>query len=279
MSKQHANWHDVLRQVPEGSSAASVSDPSPIDIQIASAMPPWSSPAQLIASLTAMASGRSERKIMNILQSDHDRRMSIARKDMNRLKKVVAVTTIIFANAAVGVLLLPLDSGSYFIDLGMPTMVASIVGILALIASIVIEKRSAPRSLPYSSLLLIGWAALFAADAVAMGIDVSEWGLWGFLGTTMSVVLAGLTAIGYVALFCWVTRRPTMVQALHRDTPEGRAFDEKLHEHVMKIVHKRDDLDIDLLRSHTVGGIKDLYETGRITEDVAVSMVRLSKGF
>lgn len=277
MSDERSNWQDVLRQVPEATNVASVSTDSAASTRHALTLPQWASPGQLLTALEASVSGRSESKIINVLQSDLDRRLSIARKDANQPKKIAVVTIIILLTVTVGVLFLPssfTDLDDYFLDVGTPTLITGILGVASLIASVLIERRSSPRSLPYSPFLLIVYTVLFTLGVVVMSLHVSSVGLWIVPGAKVGVVLAGVTAVGYLALYFWVAKRPTLVQAIHGDAPEGREFDEKLREHVAKIVRKRDDFDASTFRSRTLLGIKSLYESGRISRDVAVSMLR-----
>ncbi|MCW4458971.1 hypothetical protein [Microbacterium sp. MPKO10] len=277
MNDVRSDWQEILRQVPGSANVASTLDSDGIALGYAQAMPSWSSPTQLLTALRAPVAGKSERKIINVLQGDLDRRMSIARKDANRPKKIALVTVMILFTVAVGVFFLPSsvsDLDDYFLDIGVPTVIIGLLGIASLLANGVVEKRSAPRSLPYAAGLFIVYGLLYALGAVMLSIHVSNYGYWFVPGATVGVVCAAVTAVGYIALFLWTRKRQTLIQALHGDTPEGREFDAALGEHIVKILSKRDSLDVDDLRRRTSEGVRQLHDSGQITTEAAVSMLR-----
>ncbi|PFG30349.1 hypothetical protein [Paramicrobacterium agarici] len=277
MTDARSNWQEVLRQVPGLENVTPPSGDDRISLTRAQALPAWSSPAQRLTALRASAAGRSEKKIANVLQSDLDRRISIVRKDANKPKKIAVVTVIILLTVTVGVLFLPnsvTDFDDYFLEIGVPTVIIGLLGVASLVASVLIEKRSSPRSLPYSPPLFIVYGVLFALGTVMISMHISNYGYWVVPGATIGVVCAAVTAVGYIALFFWTRKRQTMVQALHGDTPQGREFDAALSEHIAKILRKRDDLDEVDLRRRTTDGVRRLCESGHISTDAAVSMMR-----
>ncbi|WP_166996814.1 hypothetical protein [Paramicrobacterium fandaimingii] len=277
MTDARSNWQEVLRQVPERDYLTPSSGDEQISLAHAQELPTWSSPTQLLTALRASVAGGSGKKIINVLQSDRDRRMSIARKDANKPKKIVMVLVIILLTVTVGVLFLPnspTDFDDYFIDIGVPSAITGLLGVASLVASLVIEKRSLPRSLPYSPPLLIVYGALFALGTVMFSMHVSNYGYWFLPGATVGAVCVAVTAVGYIALFLWVRKRQTMLQALHGDTAEGRDLDAALGEHIAKILRKRDDLNEDDLRRRTADGVRQLHESGRVSTETAVSMMR-----
>lgn len=277
MNDVGSDWQNILRQVPESTNIVSASDSGGVALGYAQSMPSWASPTQLLTALRAPVAGASERKILNVLHSDLDRRMSIARKDANRPKKIALVTVMILFTVAVGVFFLPssvTDLDDYFLDIGVPTVVIGLLGIASVLANGVVEKRSAPRSLPYAAGLFIVYGLLYALGAVMLSRHISSYGYWFVPGGIVGVVCAAVTAVGYIALFVWTRKRQTLIQALHGDTPKGREFDAALGEHIQKILSKRDSLDHDDIRRRTSEGVRQLYAGGQITAETAVAMLK-----
>ncbi|GAB2525175.1 ECF transporter S component [Paramicrobacterium agarici] len=277
MTDARSNWQDVIRQVPEFENVTPPSGNDRLSLTHSQSLPEWASPAQLLAALQAPAAGRSEKKVLNVLRSDRERRTSIARKDANRPQKIVVVTIIILLTVTVGVLFLPnspTDFDDYFVEIGVGSVITGLLGVASLVASYVVERRSMPRSLPYTPPLLIVYGVLFALGTVMFSMHVSNYEYWFLPSAVIGAVCVAVTAVGYFALYFWVRKRQTLVQALHSESPEGQKLDAALNEHIGKILRKHGDLDEEAHRQRTVDGVKRLYDQGRISSDTAVSMLR-----
>lgn len=277
MNNEVSNWEDVLLQVPEAAASAPIAKDASLDGGYAGSVPGWASPLQLVTSLAAVAAGRSGKKISNILRADLDQRMRFVRKDMNTPKKVTVVSITMLAAVTLGVLLLPAsitDLDDYFLDVGMSTVVTGLLSAGTLIASVIIERRSVPRSLPYVPALLIVYAVLFTLGVALLSRHITRLHYWFLPSAQIGVALAAITALGYFALFFCVRKQPTMLQALHGDTPQGREYDDALRTHITKVLRRRNDIDPAEFRAVLVSGVKGLYENQTVTAEKAAVMLR-----
>lgn len=275
MTNSEAQWQNVLQQVPEAKQFAG-QRPEGLGGVVALLPPSNFSLAEILVAIQAFASGPAQKKLNRIRIANFERRNSIARKNWNSWKKGLTLFPAILVTVVGIVLLYPssADLHDYVFDTGGPTVIVGLLGIVGLAAHLFIEWRSVPRSVPWTPTLYLAYAVMQSTGVVIYSIRVSNGYNWEFFSTTVGVILAGITAIGFVPMYFWARRRMSLFQALHSDTPQGREMDEALRDEVARSLAGRDDFDWTIFRTRSIEGVRIVVESGRINEDQAVWMVR-----
>lgn len=269
-------WQKALQRVPDAKQFAA-QRPEDMNSVSNALVPTGMSSTEVLVAIQSSASGPARKSLENIRRANFEQRASIALKSRNSFKKAMALFPVILTTVVGIVLLYPesvVDLSQYVYGVGgESTVILGVIGIVGLAAHVFVEWHIVPRSIPWSPMLYLAYAVMQILGVVLYAIQIAERGSW-FFDTTFGLVLAGITAVGFVPVFFWARRRTTLTHALHSDTPQGREMDQALREEVSKSLMGRDDFDWTIFRTRSIEGVRLLMDSGRMDEEQAVWMLR-----